>query len=185
MQHYFIFIFLIVLIGVFILIRWKPILGGLAGTILIVALDCLLIINLIPQYESRTYPSTTGLIIQSTVTSQQTTSHANGFTTVHTTYGVDFKYRYEVNGRSFEATRYRYNSYSASHAWAQGVVAAHPVGSRVQVFYNPQNPADALLSTGLDSTDIILFLTLTIFNLLVAFLWWRWFGKRASRQPTP
>ncbi len=80
---------------------------------------------------------------------------------------MDIRYNYVVNDHSFEGTRFRYNEGSSSDsAWARKAVAAHSVGSSTQVFYNPQNPQEALLSPGVDGSDLFLVLFLMPFNLI-------------------
>jgi len=94
---------------------------------------------------------------------------------------VDFAYRYEVNGLSFESTRFRYDKFFWTSEWAHNLMAAHPVGSQVRVFYNPQNPVDAVLSADMDANDKYLLLILSLFNLMAVF--WGWcFVKNISNQ---
>jgi hypothetical protein len=50
-------------------------------------------------------------------------------------------------------------------------VEAYTVGSGTQVFYNPENPADAVLSPGFDGRDFVLVLLLTPFNCVIVALW--------------
>lgn len=58
---------------------------------------------------------------------------------------LDFAYAYEVDGRAYEGSRY-----DASGAWPSGDVhafaAEHPVGTHVQVHYDPDDPARSGLS---------------------------------------
>jgi uncharacterized protein DUF3592 len=171
--------------GVLMLIRNPHIKNSilpLIGISVILILDFFFIKNLILQFESRNYLNTTGLITHSAVTSRNVTSRSGGVYTTHTSYGVDFAYRYEVNGLSFEATRFRYDKFFWTSEWAHNLVAVHPVGSRIQVFYNPQNPADAVLSAGMDNNDKSLLLILPLLNLMAVF--WGWcLVKNISKQP--
>ena len=161
--------------GAFMLIR-NPLIKNsvfpLIGIVTILILNFFFIKNLILQYESRNYSNTTGLITHSAVTSRNVTSRSGAVYTSHTSYGVDFAYHYEVNGQSFEATRFRYDKFFWTSEWAHNLVAAHPVGSQIQVFYNPQNPADAVLSAGMDTNDTSLLLILPLFNLMAVFFGW-------------
>jgi hypothetical protein len=112
------------------------------------------------QFASRNYPAVSGEITHSELTRDHGSKGG-------TTYGVDIRYSYAIDGRSFDGTRYRYNAGASSDStWARKAVASHPVGASIQVFYNPQNPQDALLSPGVDGADLMLVLFLMSFNLI-------------------
>lgn len=110
----------------------------LIGIIAILVLDFFFVRNAVLQFESRNYSNTTGLITHSAFISRNVTSRSGAVYTPHTSYGVDFAYQYEVKGQSFEATRFRYDKFFWTSEWAHDLVAAHPVGSQVRVFYNAQ-----------------------------------------------
>ena len=55
---------------------------------------------------------------------------------------------------------------SSDSAWAAQAVAGHPVGSQTKVFYNPRNPQEAVLSPGVDGSDLVLMLFLMPFNMV-------------------
>jgi hypothetical protein len=85
---------------------------------------------------------------------------------------VRIEYVYRVGGIEYHGKRYRYGEGSSSDsAWAQTAVAARPVGAEIPVFYNPGDPADALLSPGVDGGDLMLLLFLTPFNAVMLGLW--------------
>jgi hypothetical protein len=138
-------------------------------SILVLGFDGFMAHNLFEQFESRDYPSVTGTVTHSEVTIQHGSKGG-------TTYGVVINYRFEVGGQTFTSTRLRYNVVSFSNqATAGDIVEAHPVGAPVQVFYNPRNPQDSLLFTGITGTDFMLTLFLTPFNAVMLGLW-LWLG---------
>jgi hypothetical protein len=61
------------------------------------------------------------------------------------------QYRYRVGDTSYSSAQLSFNKYHAapSAAW-QGVLDTYPVGKPVDVFYDPQNPAFAILEPGLN-----------------------------------
>ncbi len=74
---------------------------------------------------------------------------------------VQFRYRYEVGGRSYTGERWRYKLY-ANTADSQinrqaydvsAAVASYPPGSTVKVAVNPSDPADAVLEPGMSIDD--------------------------------
>lgn len=145
--------FLLLVIGVFI-------------TALVGFIDYHVMDGVIRQIGSTSYPTTDGHITFSALTRSHSSKGG-------TTYGVDLRYRYSVAGQSFEGKRFRYNAGSSSDsAWARRAVNAHPVNSAVTVIYNPRDPSDALLSPGLDGSDLTLVLFLTPFTLLMLAVWY-------------
>ena len=175
-NHYFLLIpFLF--FAVLVLIRGKPLLKNLIlvlfGTVIVSFLDFHFVKGSIQQFESLNYPHTIGLITQSAVERHEVIHPASKFGSIsQVSYGVDFKYLYKVNDQSFECAHFRYNNYSWKYEWARQLVTVHPIGSQIQVFYNPKNPADAVLFVGLDGTDMTLLLILALLNLFVIFSWW-------------
>jgi hypothetical protein len=82
------------------------------------------------------------------------------------------RYSYQVNGKNYIGRRYRYDgkqSFSES-ASAERMVREHPVGSEIQVYYNPADPSDSVLSQRLEGGDIGIFLIILPFCLFV--LYW-------------
>ena len=68
------------------------------------------------------------------------------------------KYDFEVDGRPYQGTQYRYGQWKSSDDSAKTIVASLPVGKQVDVYYNPEDPGDAILKPGIEGGD--LFLTL-------------------------
>ena len=139
----------------------KVLLGGLFcfWSALILTADGFVGWGIWHQIASRNYPAVSGEITHSELTREHRSKGG--------TYGVDIRYNYVVDGRAFDGTRYRYNAGASSDsAWAREAVASHPVGASTQVFYNPRNPEEALLSPGLGGADLFLVLFLMPFNLI-------------------
>ena len=133
--------------------------------------------NLWSQSASRHYSAATGQITHSEVTRHRGSKGG-------TTYGVDIRYHYVVNDRPFDGTRLRYDQSSSDRAWAERTVADHPVGSQTQVFYSPQNSQEAVLSPGLDGSDVLLLLFVMPFNMVaLGFCTWLggWLRERILR----
>jgi hypothetical protein len=117
------------------------------------------------QVASTHYTATAGQVTQSDYTFRGGSKGG--------TYRANIRYRYKAAGHAWSATRYRYSteasSDSASSAngdWVRQLIANHPVGSAMTVYYNPKNPQDTVLSPGVDGSDLMLVLFLTPFNLV-------------------
>jgi hypothetical protein len=91
--------------------------------------------------STRNWPAVEGVITKSDTRSQRSPGGSGAPTTI-----ADVWYNYVVDGIEYHndtISLSQYGSGSASHA----VEEAHryPVGSRVMVYYNPENPHDAVL----------------------------------------
>ncbi len=67
-------------------------------------------------------------------------------------YVLDIRYRYQAGGKSFEGNRYRYgygDSETSSSRWGlENTRLKYPVGQEVTVYFNPDNPGEAVLLRG-------------------------------------
>ena len=88
-----------------------------------------------------------------------------------TSYGIEVSYHYTVNNRPYASTRLRYLQMSSSRGWASGIIQQLPAGSHPRVYYNPDNPAQAVLIRGLDGQDLFMGLFLTPFTLIMLLMW--------------
>ncbi len=83
-------------------------------------------------------------------------------------YGVQIRYRYDVADRRYTGTAitpgYRY---SRDEAEQQELLSRYPVGKRVAVYYNPENPSEAYLQYGLPRLLIALLVLALLFLLVV------------------
>jgi len=118
---------------------------------------------LIRQHAAESYPSVQGQMLASEV---QTYTGSKG--SIH--YRAAFLYEYEVNGRDYRGGRYRYAGYSSDAATAGALVAAHPKGSEVTVYYNPDNPADTVLSPRVEPRDVFLLFLISPITLIMVFV---------------
>src|SRR5258708_5629593 len=147
------------------------VLFGLFWSALTLLFDGLVFVPAARQVMAENYPSTEGTILSSEVT-QHDGSEGD---TVH---GVLLRFTYSVNDHEYTGTRYRYDTSSSSDsAWAYRVVAARPPGTKVQVFYNPNDPQNSVLATGLLGSDLFMFDFMTPFNAVMLGFWWAGCGR--------
>ena len=94
---------------------------------------------------SDNWPQTQGTIITSDIETHKThTKHGYSYT-----YGPEIVYTYSVNGQSYTANKVSYSTGSSSDvSYAQKIVNTYPVGTQIPVFYNPENPTEAVLEPG-------------------------------------
>ncbi|MGO9108061.1 MAG: DUF3592 domain-containing protein [Thermoguttaceae bacterium] len=137
-----------VVLGLFALI--------LSGTLLV--LDGYLGLSVYRQIRAQNYPTTNGVITHSEVT---------GHGGRHSNYSPNVQYKYAVAGKTYSSTCCRFGDVYANEGIAHRIVAEHPLGKPVRVYYNPDNPADALLQPGVDGSDLFLATFLLPFNLVL------------------
>ena len=120
--------------------------------------------GLYQQHSSKQYASTEGQVVSSGV---DTSRDSDG-----SSYTPKIHYRYQVKGREYHGERIRYgtafNTYTLAHAFA----AQHPALSTVTVYYDPRNPSESLLQTGINGTDLFFIIFLVPFNAIMFGCWW-------------
>jgi hypothetical protein len=60
-------------------------------------------------------------------------------------YRAEVRYRYRVKGKDYESSRIFWGGNEGRQKHMTSVVAAYPAGGSVPVYYDPQNPAEAVL----------------------------------------
>ena len=83
------------------------------------------------------WPSTMGTVVMSRI--EQRSSSEGGYTD----YPV-VQYSYQVGGQAFQSLKLAPGP-EVGGTGARKVVARYPAGAQVMVFYNPQNPSEAVL----------------------------------------
>ncbi len=94
-----------------------------------------------------------------------------------TTYRLQVRYRYRVGGQDFESSRFAFG-YEGSRGDLenhQRILQKLHQGHRVTVYYDPQDPRQAVLSHGLNRGSLVLLVfggVWTLFTLGLAVLLW-------------
>lgn len=81
-------------------------------------------------------------------------------------YDVRAEYTYWVGGRQYTARRVHHLNLW-NRASASGFAADHPPGSRVTVYYDPADPADAVLLPGVGGPELFQLMFLVPFNVIM------------------
>jgi hypothetical protein len=141
-----------------------PLFFALFWSAIVLLFDGLMAHGIYKQLESQHYPSVTGTITHSEVTSHTGSKGGTSYTAV-------INYRFEIGGQTFEGNKLRFGMTTSSSESAHASVSAHPVGSAAQVFYNPENSQQSLLAPGINGSDLIFVIFLTPFNMVMIGLW--------------
>ena len=103
------------------------------------------------------WPSTMGTVIASYLERRRSSSDSGS-----TNYPV-VQYSYQVSGQAYQGAKIAPGP-EVGGSGAGKVVARYPAGAQVMVFYNPQDPADAVLERKAPA-QWLMWLILVIFDL--------------------
>ena len=112
------------------------------------------------------WPATMGNVIMSTI---ERRSSDDGYTD----YPV-VQYSYQVGGQAYQSYKLAPGP-EVGGTGARKVIAKYPPGAQVMVFYDPQNPAEAVLERKAPA-QWLMWLILAIFDVtlcgVIPILWW-------------
>jgi hypothetical protein len=112
------------------------------------------------------WPATMGNVIMSTI---ERRSSDDGYTN----YPV-VQYSYQVGGQTYQSNKLAPGP-EVGGTGAGKVIAKYPAGAHVMVFYNPQNPSEAVLERKAPA-QWLMWLILVIFDVtlcaVIPILWW-------------
>jgi hypothetical protein len=100
--------------------------------------------------KSSHWPTTTGQILASMI--QYRRKSGGG----HSPYPLVL-YTYQVEGQHYQSQRIYFGVPVGGSAMT-GVIKKYPVGAQVPVYYNPQNPADAVLERSIPMAKFLGFI---------------------------
>lgn len=136
---------------------------------------CSMWLVVLRQAQSTRFPSVVGTMLQSEV---ETNSSSRG-----TSFNVRVKYRYDVTGVRYMGTNYRFLNTSFHKRDADAIVKSCPPGQRVDVYYDPARPEEAVLQPGIDGSDLLWSLAPLPFGAGM-FAGWRWLYRTARFRRT-
>lgn len=119
---------------------------------------------------ARNWSMTMGQVIASGAQSYRSRSGNSGG--YHTMYRPYVSYTYNVGGRTYASDRMAMGmslGYGSSSV-AEQKAARYPAGATVQVYYNPDNPAEATLETRSQGSGILVFVVIIIVVILAVSL---------------
>lgn len=98
------------------------------------------------------------------------TTDSNATTENAQTHALHIHYEYEVNGKTYQSKKFSYlgDGYNRSKD-ATRVIRYYPVGSTQSAYYNPDNPAEAVLQRTM-SSSISSSIFIPVLSVLVGFL---------------
>ena len=152
--------------------RWlnasPAVLGLLLWSLIVLVPDGLLVFLTVKNVVAQWYPSVPGEI-----------THSAEQREVSESFDAKVHFRYVVNGQEFTGQRLHFLNLrdTSRPSKAQLTLARYPVGQRVDVIYNPNDPSDSALDRTLNGMPLAFALFLLPFNLLMAG-GWVWVSRR-------
>lgn len=148
----------------------SPIALLVVWSLLTLGADALIFHGVVRDLWAMGYPQVTGTITDSAVKVSRGKS---------TTYRLDVRYTYAVNGQRFTGNRHRYSSRGVSDQdEVEAQARRYAVGAEVPVFHAPDAPADSVLEPGITGGDLFLMLFLLPFNVVMVGLMVMAFTRR-------
>jgi hypothetical protein len=126
--------------------------------------------------ESLHWPTVQGKIVASQITTDVSRDSDGDESTVH---GADIRYRYSVDGVAHESKTVQWagDFKSSGTSWQGKRVAKYPVGAGVTVYYDPRNPAVAVLEPASRSGSVLTLLMALAFTVagggFILLTWYR------------
>jgi hypothetical protein len=96
--------------------------------------------------KSNDWPTTSGQVLASTIQYRRSGGSRSAYPLV--------MYAYQVEGRTYQSQRIYFGGVVGGSVMA-GLVKKYPVGAQVPVYYNPQNPADAVLERSIPMAKML------------------------------
>ena len=129
--------------------------------------DTIFISDFVRREQAQSFPSTKGTIMRSYIKETQGSRRS-----ADPTYGPEIDFTFEVNGKTYSSDTYRYGDWGSSdRSLAESAVGRYVVGQQVVVYYNPNDPSDAILERDTQGMDLFSLLAITPFNLIMLGLW--------------
>jgi type IV secretory pathway VirB6-like protein len=128
--------------------------------------DSLAVWDLYRQCKSTSYPD-----IQGVITRNETLCHD------YDLYEVEIEYTYHVDGKKYTGNRYIYDAMifgkatSGPQRKAKNLERFLPLGLQVIIYYNPSNPAESVLKTGIIRYHLFVLVVLAFFNIIMIVGW--------------
>lgn len=131
---------------------------------IVLTFDCMLLYSGYKQVVAESWPTTNGVITESRL---RINRDSDG-----DTYEPVISYRYMVGDQVYTSDTFRFDNMSSSdRSYQRGIVNDHPRDMAVKVWYNPDDPSEAVLSTGLTGQSYFMMVALSPFNVVMVGLW--------------
>ncbi len=151
---------------------------GIIGAVLTIFLG---IPMLMSALASQGWPAVEGIITLSEFTAKQDRDDGG------VTYGASVAYDYTVSGTVYDGSNVHFGQYSTSDpSYGRGIVNRYPVGKRVNVYYDPDDPSTSVLEPGAGWSSFMVAgigLLFTLLGFLGSFFQFKKYQRGESSAP--
>ena len=137
--------------------------------------------------ETRWWPSVPGKIITSMSVAKAPEGGRGLSASRDYAYYPRWEYEYTVEGERLTASRIQHGQgvrgYKRREAADRAATARFPVGSRVTVYFDPENPKDATLNRGGSRTGVFALVGTGLFSIVLGLLFSFAMWKHAKDNP--
>jgi len=110
--------------------------------------------DILKTQKSRSWPTASGTILDSSMEAHHNRDEDGD---IKTTYGASIQYKYLVDGQEFQGNRRTFtNVRTSSVRNTEKILERYPLGSSVDVFYDPDDPSSSVLEPGVGAGTYIL-----------------------------
>ena len=130
------------------------------GYIIAIGISAVILIyigsDILKAQKSRSWPTASGTVQDSGMESHQSRDEDGD---IKTTYGATIQYKYTVDGQEFVGDRRTFSNVRTSSVRnTEKILERYPLGSSVDVFYDPDDPSSSVLEPGVGAATYILLL---------------------------
>ncbi len=128
------------------------------GYIIAIAISAVILIkigsDILRAQKSRSWPTASGTVLDLDMEAHQSRDEDGD---IRTTYGATIQYKYLVDGQEFQGNRRTFSNVRTSSARnTEKILERYPLGSSVDVFYNPDDPSSGVLEPGVGASTYLL-----------------------------
>ncbi|MBN1310316.1 MAG: DUF3592 domain-containing protein [Anaerolineae bacterium] len=125
--------------------------------------------SLLQARASEGWPTAQGTVLESWVRRSSSTDSDGG--TSHRYY-PEVRYQYQVMGREFQGDRMAFGPRQrGNRSAAEKVVAGYPAGESVTVYYQPDQPASAILERSVPKMPLFSGILLILMGIFIYIRW--------------
>ncbi len=124
--------------------------------------------NLVKVRASQAWPTAQGTVLQSWVRKSRSTDSDGGDSY---SYHPEVHYQYQIMGREYQGNNIAFGPQVGGHSRAEKTIEKYPTGANVTVYYQPDNPDNAILERSISKVLLIMGL---VFILAGIFIYLRW-----------
>ena len=134
------------------------------------------VVLLIPYFRSlakmrasQAWSTVQGTVVESRVGRSASTDSEGE---VSYSYYPEIRYQYQVMGNEYQGDKISFSpKISSIRSWAERVIAKYPTGANVTIYYQPDNPSNAVLERSVSRVMLVLGIIFVLIGIFIYVLW--------------